>query len=238
MGAVLLLLVFCIKAAVLPLHFWLPASYANAPLPVAALFAIMTKVGAYSILRMYTLGFGPEVEATQGLVGAWLQPAALVTLAVGAIGILGTQHIARMVAFCAIASMGTLLIAISLFTETQATAAALYYIYHSTLATALLFLVADLVMERRGGAIEPKSTDAAKRSDLGPVLCRRHRVGRYAAAVGLCRQAAGARCLARGAGCEMGLGRDPDRVLRHHRRTGARRIVDLLEKPRCIDTGR
>ncbi|WP_170572644.1 monovalent cation/H+ antiporter subunit D [Ruegeria atlantica] len=153
-GAVLLLLVFCIKAAVLPLHFWLPASYANAPLPVAALFAIMTKVGAYSILRMYTLGFGPEVEVTQGLVGAWLQPAALVTLAVGAIGILGSQHIARMVAFCAIASMGTLLIAISLFTET-ATAAALYYIYHSTLATALLFLVADLVMERRGGKISP-----------------------------------------------------------------------------------
>ncbi|WP_170387383.1 monovalent cation/H+ antiporter subunit D [Ruegeria atlantica] len=153
-GAVLLLLVFCIKAAVLPLHFWLPASYANAPLPVAALFAIMTKVGAYSILRMYTLSFGPEVEVTQGLVGAWLQPAALVTLAVGAIGILGSQHIARMVAFCAIASMGTLLIAISLFTET-ATAAALYYIYHSTLATALLFLVADLVMERRGGKISP-----------------------------------------------------------------------------------
>ncbi|WP_377186511.1 monovalent cation/H+ antiporter subunit D [Ruegeria meonggei] len=153
-GAVLLLLVFCIKAAVLPLHFWLPASYANAPLPVAALFAIMTKVGAYSILRMYTLTFGPEVEATQGLVGTWLQPAALVTLAIGAIGILGTKHIARMVAFCAIASMGTLLVAVSLFTET-ATSAALYYIYHSTLATALMFLVADLVMERRGGAIAP-----------------------------------------------------------------------------------
>ncbi|WP_319546788.1 monovalent cation/H+ antiporter subunit D [Ruegeria conchae] len=153
-GAVLLLLVFCIKAAVLPLHFWLPASYANAPLPVAALFAIMTKVGAYSILRVYTLVFGPDVAATEGLVGAWLQPAALVTLAVGAVGILGSQHIARMVAFCAITSMGTLLIAISLFSEV-ATAAALYYVFHSTLATALLFLVADMVMERRGGAITP-----------------------------------------------------------------------------------
>ncbi|WP_170549680.1 monovalent cation/H+ antiporter subunit D [Ruegeria atlantica] len=153
-GAVLLLLVFCIKAAVLPLHFWLPASYANAPLPVAALFAIMTKVGAYSILRVDTLVFGPDVAVTQGLLGDWLQPAALLTLAVGAIGILGSQHIARMTAFCAIASMGTLLIAISLFTET-ATTAALYYIFHSTLATALMFLVADLVMERRGGAIAP-----------------------------------------------------------------------------------
>ena len=154
-GAVLLLLVFCIKAAVLPLHFWLPASYANAPLPVAALFAIMTKVGAYSILRIYTLAFGPDVAVTDGLIGEWLQPAAMLTLAIGTIGILGSRHIARMVAFCAIASMGTLLIAISLFTP-DATAAALYYIFHSTLATALLFLVADMVMERQGGAIAPK----------------------------------------------------------------------------------
>jgi len=51
-AAVLLLLVFIIKAAVFPLHFWLPSSYAEAPGPVAALFAIMTKVGAYAIIRV------------------------------------------------------------------------------------------------------------------------------------------------------------------------------------------
>ncbi len=154
-GAILLLLVFAIKGAVLPLHFWLPASYANAPLPVAALFAIMTKVGAYAILRMYTLVFGPDLDITQGLVGDWLLPAALMTLAVGSIGILGAREIGRMVAFGAIASMGTLLIAVSLFTP-QAAAAALYYTIHSTLATALMFLVADMVMERQGGAIAAK----------------------------------------------------------------------------------
>ena len=151
-GAVMLLLVFSIKAAVLPLHFWLPASYANAPLPVAALFAIMTKVGAYSILRMFTLAFGPDVTATQGLAGDWLLPAALLTLAVGAIGVLGSREIGRLVAFGSISSVGTLLIAISIFTP-EATAAALYYTIHSTLASALLFLVADKIMERRGGAI-------------------------------------------------------------------------------------
>jgi len=153
-GAVLLLLVFAIKAAVLPLHFWLPASYANAPMPVAALFAIMTKVGAYSILRMYTLVFGPEVAVTDGLVGDWLLPAALLTLAVGTLGILGAQKLGKLVAFAAIGSMGTLLIAISLFTP-QATGAALYYVIHSTLATALMFLVADLITERRSGTIAP-----------------------------------------------------------------------------------
>ncbi|WP_380058184.1 monovalent cation/H+ antiporter subunit D [Falsihalocynthiibacter sp. SS001] len=153
-GAVLLLLVFSIKAAVLPLHFWLPGSYANAPAPVAALFAIMTKVGAYSILRMYTLVFAPDLEISAGLVADWLLPAALLTLAVGMIGVLGARDIARLSAYAAIGSMGTLLVAISLFTE-QAAGAAIFYIVHSTLATALLFLVADLVIERRGPAIQP-----------------------------------------------------------------------------------
>ncbi|MCK9259573.1 MAG: monovalent cation/H+ antiporter subunit D, partial [Azoarcus sp.] len=59
-GALLLLLVFGVKAALVPLHFWLPGTYANAPAPVAALFAIMTKVGAYSIIRLYVLAFGAE----------------------------------------------------------------------------------------------------------------------------------------------------------------------------------
>ncbi|PCH72620.1 MAG: monovalent cation/H+ antiporter subunit D [Rhodobacteraceae bacterium] len=152
-GAILLLLVFAIKAAVLPLHFWLPLSYANAPMPVAALFAIMTKVGAYSILRMYTLVFGPELAITRGLVEDWLLPAALLTLAAGSLGILGARKIGKLVAFAAIASMGTLLIAISLFTQV-ATGAALYYVIHSTFATGLMFLIADLICQRRGGLID------------------------------------------------------------------------------------
>ena len=153
-GAVLLLLVFAVKAAVLPLHFWLPASYSNAPAPVAALFAIMTKVGAYAILRMYTLVFAPDLEITAGLVATWLLPAAVMTLGIGAIGIMGASQIMRLAAFSAIMSMGTLLISISLF-DVVATGAAIYYIVHSTFATAMLFLVADLVTERRSGRITP-----------------------------------------------------------------------------------
>jgi multicomponent K+:H+ antiporter subunit D len=122
-------------------------------MPVAALFAIMTKVGAYSILRMYTLVFGPELAITRGLVEDWLLPAALLTLAAGSLGILGARKIGKLVAFAAIASMGTLLIAISLFTQV-ATGAALYYVIHSTFATGLMFLIADLICQRRGGAID------------------------------------------------------------------------------------
>lgn len=149
-AAVLLLMVFAVKAAVLPLHFWLPASYAEAPAPVAALFAIMTKVGAYSIIRFYTLIFPPELEATQGLFDTWLLPAALLTLALGMIGVLGARRLDRMAAFAVIGSMGMLLTALSTFTP-EGIAAALYYAVHSTLATAALFLLVDVVSERRSG---------------------------------------------------------------------------------------
>ena len=62
-AAVLLLLVFAVKAALVPLHFWLPATYAEAPGPVAALFAIMTKVGVYAIIRVFNLIFSSRTAA-------------------------------------------------------------------------------------------------------------------------------------------------------------------------------
>ena len=156
-GAMLLFLVFAIKAALLPLHFWLPNTYAEAPAPVAALFAIMTKIGAYAILRFYTLIFGPDLDVTANLIDEVLLWGALLTLAAGMIGILGARRLGRLAAFASIGSMGTLLIAVAVFTP-QSSAAALYYAIHSTLAAALLFIVVDLVRERRGalgGALVP-----------------------------------------------------------------------------------
>jgi multicomponent K+:H+ antiporter subunit D len=146
---VLLLLVFAIKAALVPLHFWLPSSYSEAPAPVAALFAIMTKVGAYAIIRVYTLIFPPELAATQGLHDLWLLPAALVSVAIGMMGVLAAKKLDRLVAFAVIGSMGMVMVTISLFTP-EGIAAALYYIVHSTLAGAALFLIADLVRTGRG----------------------------------------------------------------------------------------
>lgn len=148
-AAVLLLLVFAIKAALVPLHFWLPSSYAEAPAPVAALFAIMTKVGAYAIIRVYTLVFPPELEATSGLHDIWLQPAALLSVAIGMVGVLAAKKLDRLVAFAVIGSMGMVMVSISLFTP-EGIAAALYYIVHSTLAGAALFLISDLVRTGRG----------------------------------------------------------------------------------------
>jgi multicomponent K+:H+ antiporter subunit D len=148
-AAVLLILVFAIKAAVVPLHFWLPSSYAEAPPPVAALFAIMTKVGAYAIIRVYTLIFPVDLAATAGLHGTWLMPVALLSLAVGAVGVLAAKKLDRLVAFAVISSMGMVMVAIALFTE-ESFASALYYMVHSTLAAGALFLIVDLVRQSRG----------------------------------------------------------------------------------------
>ena len=148
-AAVLLLLVFAIKAALVPLHFWLPSSYAEAPAPVAALFAIMTKVGAYAIIRVYTIVFPPDLEVTMGLQGTWLLPLALISLAIGAMGVLAAHKLDRLVTFSVISSMGMVMVTISLFTP-ESTAAALYYIIHSTFAAAALFLITDLVRSSRG----------------------------------------------------------------------------------------
>jgi multicomponent K+:H+ antiporter subunit D len=147
-AAILLIAVFAIKGALVPLQFWLPGTYANAPGPVAALFAIMTKIGAYAILRTTTLIFPASTPATGSLIVDLMLPAALITLALGAIGILGARNLPRLAAFAGIASMGTLFTAMAAGTP-QATSAALYYMIHSTLATAALFLIADLITDRR-----------------------------------------------------------------------------------------
>ncbi|MCK6451444.1 MAG: monovalent cation/H+ antiporter subunit D [Alphaproteobacteria bacterium] len=148
-GAALLLGVFVLKASLVPLHWWLPIAYAAAPAPAAALFAILTKVGAYSIIRVFGLVLGGEDGGISTLAGSLLVPAAIVTLAVGALGTLASRNLLDLVCFAVVASMGTLLIPLGLF-RSDALGGGLYYLLHSTVIAAALFLLVDLVAERRG----------------------------------------------------------------------------------------
>ena len=150
-GGLLLLVVFGLKAALLPLHFWLPKTYAAASAPVAALFAIMTKVGVYSILRIHTTIFGEDAGALASIAVPWLWPLALLTLAMGAIGVLASPSLRLTAANLVVVSVGTLILAIAMQRE-AATSAALYYMIHTTLVTGALFLIADLISKQRGKA--------------------------------------------------------------------------------------
>jgi multicomponent K+:H+ antiporter subunit D len=158
-AALLLLVVFGFKAALAPLSVWLPATYAAASAPVAALFAIMTKVGVYAIWRVHGVIFGADAGASALLVEPLLLPLAVLTSAIGVLGLLAARTLPRLVAWLTVASVGTILMAIGLF-GAQAWSAALYYMAHSTLTVAGLFLLVELVAAQRGevgGRIEPAS---------------------------------------------------------------------------------
>jgi len=145
----LLLVVFALKGAVMPLYFWLPRAYASATAPVAALFAIMTKIGLYAIVRVFTLIFGGEAGELSNLVMVWLWPLALLTLGAAVIGALAARNLQVLLAYLVVASVGTLLAGVAIGSE-QSLAAALYYLIHSTLIAGALFLLADLIARQRG----------------------------------------------------------------------------------------
>ncbi|MDZ7751971.1 MAG: monovalent cation/H+ antiporter subunit D [Gammaproteobacteria bacterium] len=148
-AGLLLFGVFALKAALVPLYLWLPRAYAHTSAPVAALFAIMTKVGAYSILRLDTLIFGAAGGASAHLLAPWLLPLALATAVVGMLGVVASTALRRQVAYLVVASVGFLLTALGLGSA-EGIAAGLYYLPHSTFAGAALFLLADSIATRRG----------------------------------------------------------------------------------------
>ena len=150
-GGMMLLVVFGLKAAILPLCFWLPRAYSKATAPVAALFAVMTKVGIYAILRVYLLIFGDDAGELANLGMDWLFPIALATLAMGVIGALGSGSLKTLVAWQVIISVGTLLAPISLGSE-AGLSAALFSLLSTTWTVGGLFLVSELVANQRGSA--------------------------------------------------------------------------------------
>jgi len=151
-GAAVLGIAFLTKAGMWPLCFWLPTTYAAAAAPVAALFAIMSKVGIYAVLRLWLLLFGADAGGSAFFGESWLLVGGLLTLSFGAIGMLASQDMARMAGYSVLVSSGTLLAAIGSGVP-AATAPALFYMASSTLAIAAFFLLIELVeRSRRAGA--------------------------------------------------------------------------------------
>jgi len=144
----LLLVVFCAKAALLPLYLWLPEAYARAPVAVAALFTIMTKVGLYAVLRVVSLLFGDAGGELAGSVWGWLLPVGAATVLLAALGVVGAPRLRIGIAYLVLLSAGTLFVAFALNTP-GTVAAGLYYLPHSVFVTAALFLIADLVQRHR-----------------------------------------------------------------------------------------
>ncbi|WP_244487066.1 monovalent cation/H+ antiporter subunit D [Devosia sp. Leaf420] len=143
-GAGVLGVAFLIKAGAWPLHFWLPNTYSAAAPPVAALFAVMTKVGFYAILRLWTLvfanGSGAEVAFGQNV----LFVIGIATVAYGSIGALSCKALDRLASYLILVSAGTLLLAVA-YNSPGVTTGALYYLVVATFAAGALFLLKDVI---------------------------------------------------------------------------------------------
>lgn len=146
----LLIAVFALKAGLLPLSFWLPHTYGAAGVPVAALFAIMTKVGIVAILRVHAVALA---AAMPDLLDHWLTTLALATVVFAALGTLAATRLRTLAAWLILLSAGTLLLAPGPASPGVA-AAAIYYLLHSTVSGAAFFLLAGVIAKQRGNAAD------------------------------------------------------------------------------------
>jgi multicomponent K+:H+ antiporter subunit D len=134
----ILLTVFAIKAALLPLNFWLTGTYRAAILPVAALFALMTKVGIVAMIRTLTLLFPDGTVANIAMSKALIILAPL-TMLIAALGALAARDVKTLIGWSVVGAAGLLATALAIGSA-KALSGALFYLIGSTLATALLFL--------------------------------------------------------------------------------------------------
>ena len=162
-GVAILAMAFLVKAAVWPLNAWLVPAYSATSTPVAALFVLMTKVGVYAVLRIWTLMFPPDTLPDAQFGWQVLLGGGLATLAFGASGVLASIRLDRIAAFSVIASSGTLLAAFA-FGASSIGAAALFYLVGATLAASTLFLLVELV-QRTSAAGQARRTAFAEVPD-------------------------------------------------------------------------
>ncbi|MXU63876.1 Na+/H+ antiporter subunit D [Oceanomicrobium pacificus] len=141
-----LLFAYGAKSALFPVYFWLPASYHTPAAATSALFAaLLTKVGVYSILRVFTLVF--ETDGTP--LAPVLIVAGAITAVVGVLGAVTHREIRRILSYNIISSIGLLIMAIGIDTPLAITAA-IFYLVHNMLVKAALFLHAGLVLKIKG----------------------------------------------------------------------------------------
>jgi multicomponent Na+:H+ antiporter subunit D len=144
--AILFLVAFGIKAAVFPLFFWLPASYHTPPVAVSAIFAgLLTKVGVYALIRVFTLLFVQDVDYTHTIILAL----AGLTMVTGVLGAVAQNEFRRVLSFHIISQIGYMIWGLGLFTA-AGIAGSIFYIIHHIVVKTNLFLVSGVVHLLRG----------------------------------------------------------------------------------------
>jgi multicomponent Na+:H+ antiporter subunit D len=143
--AVLFLIAFSIKAGLFPLFFWLPASYHTPPAPIGAAFAgLLTKVGVYALIRVFTLLFHDAPPALSGLLLAMSGA----TMVIGLVAALNERDFRRVLSFNLVGHIGYTTASLSLLTP-AALAGAIFYVLHHIIVITNLFLVSGVLLRLR-----------------------------------------------------------------------------------------
>lgn len=146
LSAALFLAGFGIKAGIFPLYFWLPASYPAPPASVSAIFSgLLTKVGVYALIRVFTLIFVEDVAFTHGL----LLGLAALTMVTGVFGAASQFEIRAILSFHIISQIGYMIMGLALFTQ-LALAGTIFYVIHNMVAKTNLFLVGGAIQHLKG----------------------------------------------------------------------------------------
>lgn len=144
--AMLFLVAFGIKAALFPLFFWLPASYHTPPVAVTAIFSgLLTKVGVYSLIRVFTLLFTQDTGYTHTILLVF----AGMTMVTGVLGAVAQNEMRRLLSFHIISQIGYLLMGLGLFT-TMALTGVIFFMIHVIFAKSALFLVSGIAGRMKG----------------------------------------------------------------------------------------
>lgn len=143
--AILFLVGFGIKSAIFPLYFWLPASYHTPPPAISAIFGgLLTKVGVYALLRVFTLIFIPD-EFTGNLI-VWI---AALTILSGALGALVQNNIRKVISYLIVCHIGYMIAGLGIYTELALVGAA-FYLIHDIIIKTNLFMVTGIIFKIKG----------------------------------------------------------------------------------------
>jgi multicomponent Na+:H+ antiporter subunit D len=144
--SMLFLTAFGIKAGLFPLFFWLPASYHTPPAAVGALFAgLLTKVGVYAMIRVFTLLFPDPASSVYSVLLAL----SAITMVVGLIGALAQRDMRRVLSFNLVGHIGFTTVGLALWTAAALGASILYVLHHMLVITTLFLLTGVFLRQRR-----------------------------------------------------------------------------------------
>ncbi len=139
-NALLFLVGLGIKSAVFPLYFWLPASYHTPPSAVSAIFGgLLTKVGVYALMRVFTLIFDVDPFLENVLLAV-----AVLTLFSGAVGAIVQKNIRKIFSYLVICHIGYMIAGLGMMTEV-AIAGAVFYLIHDITVKTNLFMMSGVI---------------------------------------------------------------------------------------------